>query len=501
MIEIIIRFMGLNLIYSGLLFAVALPVSVLLKKQKPIWRYGIWSLVMLRLLLPPDLNAPSSVRAVLDKADLFSNLWGTALTESESAGNMDARFLAAGEVQTGNSAGLDFQQPDTWVLTLAFFWVCGATLMLCLLLFGRRKFTLILKNAQPLADSQVVEYVNKWRQLVRVSRPVSVVVSSGYLTPFTSGVLKPAIFIPKTLLTHASQRTIETVIAHEIAHIKRLDALWLVLQNIVQLLYYFNPLVWFANSEINAAREQLCDNFVLTTGEISSECYAQGLLDVVNLKLVGIPAYQPGLAFGSRKNQIRERITTITGGKKMSRKSRIMNLVALLSIGVFVLPMAKSQPGVWQKGGVSESGQTQKKNKMPFVLPIKAGRISSSFGLQVDPFSKKEVHHNGVDIAAKGGTQVYAAAAGQVLKAVTEYKLNRGRGRYIQIEHANGFVTVYNHLSVVKIQEGEQVKAGQIIGLVGSTGRSTGAHLHFEVMNDGANEDPAKRVDFSGFGK
>lgn len=128
--------------------------------------------------------------------------------------------------------------------------------------------------------------------------------------------------------------------------------------------------------------------------------------------------------------------------------------------------------------------------KMTWPLPGYS-RISSYFGYRSNPFggSGKE-YHNGTDIPAPRGTKIVAAYDGQV--AWSYY--SSSAGNWVGIDHGNGIYTVYMHMSQRKVSEGQMVKKGQVIGLVGSTGRSTGNHLHFGVRKDGSYVDPLKWV-------
>ena len=113
-------------------------------------------------------------------------------------------------------------------------------------------------------------------------------------------------------------------------------------------------------------------------------------------------------------------------------------------------------------------------------MPV-AGRISSGFGIRTDPKTGSRSMHSGIDIAAPLGTPIHAAASGEVMSA----SLNRGYGLCIIILHGNGVQTLYGHCSRLAVHAGQMVRRGEIIGNVGSTGRSTGPHLHFEVRRDG----------------
>jgi murein DD-endopeptidase MepM/ murein hydrolase activator NlpD len=116
------------------------------------------------------------------------------------------------------------------------------------------------------------------------------------------------------------------------------------------------------------------------------------------------------------------------------------------------------------------------------TLPVD-GIITSSTGLRADPFNGKLKHHNGLDIAAPSGTPVKPVAPGTVI--FSGWK--NGYGNTVVLDHHNGMVTVYAHHSSNSVSEGTPVDMNTVIALTGSTGRSTGPHLHFEAWQDGAN--------------
>ncbi len=119
-------------------------------------------------------------------------------------------------------------------------------------------------------------------------------------------------------------------------------------------------------------------------------------------------------------------------------------------------------------------------------FPLPEGIISSSFGMRVHPITGKLSKHRGIDIAAPSGTEVYAARGGRVAEAGVDDIL----GQYLVLEHEGGFSTVYGHLSARLARLNEEVESGRIIAKVGSTGQSTGPHLHFEVRVRGDARDP-----------
>lgn len=124
---------------------------------------------------------------------------------------------------------------------------------------------------------------------------------------------------------------------------------------------------------------------------------------------------------------------------------------------------------------------------MPLGRPVN-GLITSKYGNRTDPLNKKKGIHEGVDIRGKHGEKIRATAAGIVVKAF----VNGGYGNYVEIDHGNGYRTVYAHMQNYLVKKGESVQQGQIIGQVGSSGRSTGPHLHYEIRLHSTPVNPTK---------
>lgn len=122
--------------------------------------------------------------------------------------------------------------------------------------------------------------------------------------------------------------------------------------------------------------------------------------------------------------------------------------------------------------------------------PINKGWMSSRFGMRNDPITGRRAWHNGVDFAGKEGAEVVTVAAGVVVYAGPR----SGYGKMVEINHGGGFSTRYGHHKELQVKVGDVVKKGQVIGLMGSSGRSTGPHVHFEVFKNGRVVDPAAYI-------
>ncbi|TGK81744.1 M23 family metallopeptidase [Leptospira noumeaensis] len=146
--------------------------------------------------------------------------------------------------------------------------------------------------------------------------------------------------------------------------------------------------------------------------------------------------------------------------------------------------------GKWFLPGIS-MGKSEKSffYGFGFQFPLTEARISSGFGKRLDPFTKKETFHGGIDLAAEQGSDVFASMDGEVV-----FKGKQGGyGNLIILKHSLGYETRYGHLFDFSINVGQKVKKGQKIGEVGQTGRATGSHLHFEIRRNSKRERPIFR--------
>ena len=133
---------------------------------------------------------------------------------------------------------------------------------------------------------------------------------------------------------------------------------------------------------------------------------------------------------------------------------------------------------------------------IPSAEPVKGVAFTSSFGIRSDPFRGTRAMHAGIDLAGPVGTPIYATADGIVGRS--EYN-SGGYGNLVEINHGRGIQTRYGHLSRSMVSAGQRVKRGEVIGLMGSTGRSTGSHLHYEVRIDGKAVNPVPFMQASNY--
>lgn len=126
--------------------------------------------------------------------------------------------------------------------------------------------------------------------------------------------------------------------------------------------------------------------------------------------------------------------------------------------------------------------------------PVRSGWLSSYYGIRKDPFNGLPAMHKGLDFAGKEGDKVISTGAGIVIWAGERY----GYGNLVEIDHGDGLTTRYGHNKSLTVKIGDVVTKGQTVGLMGSTGRSTGAHVHYEVLRNGVQQDPLSFVSRKG---
>lgn len=147
------------------------------------------------------------------------------------------------------------------------------------------------------------------------------------------------------------------------------------------------------------------------------------------------------------------------------------------------------QLGRVRKAAVSLEALEKEIAAIPVRRPTsRISDITSTFGVRLDPFLRQPAMHTGIDFRGETGDPVYAAGSGTIVQA----ERNGGYGLMVEVDHGNGLATRYAHLSAIAVSEGAKVASGQLIGRIGSTGRSTGPHLHYEVRLQGEASDPQR---------
>jgi len=277
------------------------------------------------------------------------------------------------------------------------------------------------------------------------------------------------------------QEELEAILTHERAHARQLHTIDILLAELVLCLHWFNPLAWWYRKTLEQNLEFLADQSA--TAELTSSRHYQKTL----LKL-SIHQDSPALSTSFFNSLIKKRIVMINQ-KPSSPWKRWKFLLVLPLIAAFLFSFNTKEVLKY-----SYTNTEVEPWEVAFLSPISVNqvyRITSGFGPAKDPISGELRQHKGIDLSAKKGIPVYASADGVV--EISDF--NDKNGEYIRLAHQEGFASRYLHLQKRVVEKGAAVKVGDLIGFVGSTGVSTGPHLHFEILHKDVPQDPLNYID------
>ena len=280
-----------------------------------------------------------------------------------------------------------------------------------------------------------------------------------------------------------SSDELEAIITHEKAHARQLHSMDILLAELMLCLHWFNPLAWWYRKTLEQNLEFLADQEA--TAELdSSRAYQKTLLKL------SIQQDSPALSTSFFNSLIKKRIVMINQ-KPSSPWKRWKFVLVFPLIAAFLLSFNTKEVLKYTYTNAEEVQPWE----VAFISPLAVNqiyKITSGFGPAKDPISGSLRQHKGIDLSAKAGIPVYASSDGTV--EISEY--NEKNGEYLRLKHQEGYATRYLHLQKRLVEQGQNVKVGDLIGFVGSTGLSTGPHLHFEILLNDTPQDPLEFIDF-----
>jgi beta-lactamase regulating signal transducer with metallopeptidase domain len=282
--------------YALVLFPLIWAMVKCRRGRYPRWQHALWLLVLLRLLLPPDMAAPWSasrlIRSVPPRAVPQQNIafpTGSHLYQGHQ--NPTSAFISGtvlSEVLNPSWGGATVT--SRWVavptpavlksLRLVVFctYFTIVTSLLVLFLRTRRRYRKFVWRGETSQDPAVLTIVNTWRRRLHIHRAVKVKTVISKTPAYTIRRFRPVIILPEHLIASSGHAALESILAHELVHVKRWDDLAICLQELVKIVYFFHPVVWFAMSRLRWTREAICDGTVLFHGTLSPRAYGQLLI-------------------------------------------------------------------------------------------------------------------------------------------------------------------------------------------------------------------------------
>lgn len=341
-------------IFCTILFIFIFGLTYFLRGKSPRLLLGLWFLILIRLLLPTDLSFSLSARnlfsgfPIMEKLNVSVNKVSDKLSINQQPYQNPASIVSVTTEDQRNNrriAEWDLDKGRTkmisWPIILTIAWFLGCLITLTLFLIKIHSINRVLDRSSLVREKEITAFLNYWCLSFKIKRPVTIFSSDEFLSPFTVGLFRPKIFIPKPLLETRDNETINSIIAHEIAHIKRFDYVWIRFQNALQIIYFFNPVVWYANRQISMARERICDSIVLAKQVIPPKEYGKGVIDVLKFNLFGHRLIDPLPCFSNHKKIFEHRIKDIIKQSAMTKQKTLFILLMVCLLGLFLLPMSK----------------------------------------------------------------------------------------------------------------------------------------------------------------
>ena len=344
---------------AALMGLAVLGVALLARKASPRFRYFLWCLLLLKLCLPPSLAfvtgagqwvlpkqaaavswaAPHSTAAAAPSPE------GVAAPARLAPGPEPARSVSAPQAimpTTAPAARAAFHL--SWPTALFGTWCLGVLALVFLFLVQHRRMGRLLAAARPVHDEGVLRLLEEAKAALGISSRVTLVSVENLHSPILFGVLRPRIAIPRAALESLPPEQIRPILLHELAHLRRKD-LWVsFVQLLVQVLYWFHPVVWLANRQLRRERELIVDDIVLAQLHGQGESYSASLLSIVKQgaqRQFFTPAY---VGIVETTGSLAARLKRILDTKrKLSLRLGWAGIILLLALGLVLIPQAHSQ--------------------------------------------------------------------------------------------------------------------------------------------------------------
>lgn len=521
MINILFKEILLISIIGSILFFFIICMKHLFKKIINVSSsYKLWFLMIICLLIPfipvnlPDVidyNNPNVAKSINSIANNIDKVEIVQFIQNDTMANNDVYEKKSNPI---------FKFDINIYALVWLIGVIGYFTYMCVVNYKIRK---MIATSKPYNDVNTMEIFNKCKIRMKIKRKIHIASIETIEQPCIYGFFKPVILLSNKCSDTLSQKQKEYVFIHELSHYLRKDNLinWLLIA--LKIIYWFNPIIRCAINRVKEEGELACDALTLSYIEHEEHLkYAMTLLDL--LDIISKSNYLLAtVSIVSGRKRIERRINMICEFKKFTKfKKFISCFIALViaSIGITtVFALNNVEKKIENK--IDENSSTVDNNiiKKDYLWPVPNNKtITSTYGLRINPLytteecgklntteeyeeckignikvltpkldkDNKIKFHNGIDILAPKGENVVASENGTIKYC----GFDASYGNMVIIKHEEKNYTIYAHCSELLVKEGENVTRGQKIAKVGSTGKSTGPHVHFSIVKDNKIENP-----------
>jgi len=335
-------------IQASVLIVLLLIIDFLLRKRiRAVFRYCLWMLVFIKLVLPASFTLPTGIGYWL--GDYFPSEVSIAkrVPQIEEmapiAINIPQGYIPLEATTMNETAATGIELESlSWQGLVFSGWLVGMLVLLVLLVQRICFVRGLIAQSRP-ANERSLEMLDECRCLIGIRRNIELRLSGNTLSPAVCGLFKPIILMPATLLEKLSREKLKAVLIHELAHIKRADVWVNLLQTILQIVYFYNPLVWIANAVVCRVREQAVDEMVLVTLKPETNSYSNMLIDIAEMAFWR-PKFSLRLISVVESKKALERRIKHMLNRPVPKSSKLgyLGLIAIVVIGAIILPMGRN---------------------------------------------------------------------------------------------------------------------------------------------------------------
>ncbi|MGF7060471.1 M56 family metallopeptidase [Brassicibacter mesophilus] len=479
---------------SFLILAILIVRKVFGEKIGAKNQYYLWILLIIRLVMP---NVPNSSFS-------FFNMF--AKPKVSSILKKHYYIYDQKDIVDWLSTSSNLMSSNTQLFSLEYIipivWVLGIVALTTYMILSNIRFKNAVYSCKIEAGEEINMMLREYKKKFNITKALEIYKSTIINSPCLYGLFRPSIFIPEDIEERIDKDEMKFIISHELAHFKRKDILLYLVIYMLQIIYWFNPVILYGLSRMRNDCEAACDAKVLSLFERDERKeYGLSIIHFLEKSKKSLDVVLT-TEFVNTKHHLKGRIKMIKSFKKNSYKVSFITVLVLVLIGGLFLTNANSESYKSEEApeesieqtslNINDENAAEEKisyEKMVWPVPS-SNKITAPFGKRIHPIKKIEKMHTGIDIPAELGESIIASADGKIIFSGEE----GGYGKTIIIDHGNGFATMYAHCSELLMQKDEEVSSGTQIAKIGKTGLSTATHLHFEVRKDGEVVNPLDYV-------
>jgi beta-lactamase regulating signal transducer with metallopeptidase domain len=494
------RVVELSFVGSIVAGLILLTKCIFKDKLTPRGHYFIWFILIVKLLMPIDVESALGMMPSIEvQTPIYQTFPKTIENEGRGVEGAKDTWMIANEVQALSTSKVD----AFWIASpvLSTIWACIVLILILFNIYGEWQFNKKQGTLIELYNPTINRLRKKLIKRIGLTKKVKIYIQKTSGVPKVYGVIAPKIIISEDLLYSLNLVEFEHVLLHELCHIKQKDIIINVLRKLLMCVYFFNPFLVWCLKRMARECESACDEMVLKHLNPEEHLqYGYTLISLVQHKTHRTQSL--ALSLGRKKDMIR-RIEMINKYTHVTLKSKVMSLalMGLLAGTCLFVPHATAEERhestqeeytlIEGLEGITHDNENSDTETLVFIKPLEKGTITSYYGNRT--FGSEVFFHDGVDIAAPMGEKIFASESGKVVYI----DLNESEyGKLVVIEHAGGIKTLYAQCEEILVAVDDVVEKGDNIATVGTSGRSTGPHLHLALLKENETINPETMMDW-----